>query len=82
MYEEDVEYLKSCLAAGLLVWWMGNNGYVRVTAIHDELLSHEEEGPCGILQTPRFQYIALDSVDNADITVTSPAITKFPSESA
>ena len=79
MYDEDVQYLKDCLAAGLIVWLWLDSGYTQIIRIVDGIQRHEEEGPCGYLSIGLGQYVAFDAADPDEIKVTSPFITKFPS---
>jgi hypothetical protein len=77
MNETEVNYLKSCLAAGLLVWWRGGNGWLLVTAVTDSRKGVNKEdsepGPVAYLEDG---YLALDATDQNDLMVTTPNLWK------
>lgn len=77
MNERDLNYLKSCLAAGLLVYWIKSCG--KLILITTFGTHPEESGPVGFIDDgPGFHYIAMDNVCHEDIQVMAN-VTKWPS---
>jgi hypothetical protein len=92
---KDVEYLKNCLVAGLLVW-IHLKGWQQVDRISTLNSEPSVEGSDVVLDDPqtfnppgevayllnRSGYAALYNVDLTDIMVTSSDIARFPSKLA
>jgi hypothetical protein len=75
MNEDQVQHLKNCLAAGLLVWWWNGDGWLIVScSANDRRCEREDDsepGPVAYLNDGEGGYAALDADDRNDFMVTS-----------
>ena len=79
MTDEQIAYMKQCLAVGLAIWYCNENGMHEVISIGLEPTPNE---PCEVVYLEMnkigFSYAALAACKTCDFIITTQDLAKWP----